>query len=83
MAHCELRIGSLSTGTSQALMPVSSGYAQFLPPDRLVYLHEGELRAQRIDVAQKSLVGAPETLAVGVPETGAGGGAFCWCGHWS
>ena len=47
----ELRIGSLSTGTSQALMPLSSPYVQFLPPDRVVYLHEGELRAQRIDLA--------------------------------
>jgi eukaryotic-like serine/threonine-protein kinase len=72
----ELRIGSPSTGTSQGLMPVSSGYAPFLPPDRVVYLQEGELRALRIDLAHKSLVGTPETLAVGVPETGAGGGAF-------
>ena len=72
----ELRIGALSTGGSQGLLRVPSGYAQFLPPDRVVYLHEGELRAQRIDVPQKSLVGAPETLAVGVPATGAGGGAF-------
>jgi serine/threonine protein kinase/Tol biopolymer transport system component len=72
----ELRIGALSTGTSQRLMPVSSPYARFLAPDRVVYLHEGELRAQRIDVQQASLVGTPETLATGVPEDSAAQGAF-------
>jgi serine/threonine protein kinase len=75
-ASVELLIGVLSTGISRALMPLSSAYVQVLPPDRVVYVHEGELRAQRIDLPQASLVGAAETLASGVPEDSTGRGAF-------
>jgi eukaryotic-like serine/threonine-protein kinase len=72
----ELRIGVLSTGVSQSLMPLSSPYVQVLPSDWVLYLREGELRAQRIDVQRVSLVGPPETLATGVPENSSGHGAF-------
>ena len=72
----ELRIGVLSTGTSQVFMPSSPYYVQVLAPDRVVYLREGELRVQRIDLQRASLLGEPETVATGVPENSAGRGAF-------
>ena len=72
----ELRIGVLSTATSQVFMPSSPYYVQVLAPDRVVYLREGELRVQRIDVQRASLLGEPETVATGVPENSLGRGAF-------
>jgi serine/threonine protein kinase/Tol biopolymer transport system component len=72
----ELRLGTLSTGLSRVIMPLSSFYVQVLPPDRVVYFREGELRVQRIDLQLASLLGNPETIATGVPESSAGRGAF-------
>ena len=63
----EVKMGTLSSGAVRTIMPVPSLTVQVMPPDRLVYLRDGELRAQRIDFAEGTLLGEPETLATGVP----------------
>jgi Tol biopolymer transport system component len=48
----------------------------FLPPDRIVFVRDGQLVAQRLDVSAAELTGEPVTLAVGVGSDARGRGAF-------
>ena len=58
-----LYLGALSGGEPRPVKGSAANFAQLLAPDRLVYRHDGELRAQRLDVQRAEMVGTPEKLA--------------------
>ena len=57
----ELRVGQLD-GSTQTLMAVSSN-TQWIEPDIVLFVREGVLMAQRVDLEAAKAVGAPFSLA--------------------
>jgi Tol biopolymer transport system component len=74
-AGAGLYLGELEGGAPIRLTDADSSGA-YLPSSWLVWVRAGILVAQRLDVGQAKLTGAPLTLADGVPATQNGRGAF-------
>ncbi len=55
-------LGSLDGGAPARLTTADSG-AQFLPPDRVVFVQAGTLVSRRLDLVGRALTGEPVTLA--------------------
>jgi Tol biopolymer transport system component len=56
-------IGTLDGKAPRPVQGASPTFTQFLPPNHLVYLQDGELRAQPIDIERAELTGSPEKIA--------------------
>jgi eukaryotic-like serine/threonine-protein kinase len=59
-------VGTLGTSEHRRLLDASHQAAVFVAPHYLVYVRDGELRAQEFDTEQLSLRGMPVTLATNV-----------------
>ncbi|MDP3717936.1 MAG: protein kinase [Acidobacteriota bacterium] len=68
-------IATLDGGTPKFLVD-SPLMARFAPPDQMLYVREGALVAQRLDLGRLELVGEPRLVASGVQGTLAGRAAL-------